>query len=188
MCSSSGMSRLRLREGSASKSRLRGRSDKAFIILNRAGIALVPRGSAVCRESLDSARPRSRKRLASTAAESFQVATASLKALADRNAANVLPIIREIQRTGAVSLHQIADALNARGISTPPGGQWYAKSVSNVLARAWGVPSAAWKRTRRGRSLAFKLFNALSSSSASAAAWAPRPPNLARCTERWFVS
>src|SRR5207245_8290858 len=43
MCSSSGMSRLRLREGSASKSRLRGQSDKAFMTLNRAGIALVPK-------------------------------------------------------------------------------------------------------------------------------------------------
>src|SRR5262245_64872316 len=40
----------------------------------------------------------------------------------------------------ATSLHQIADALNARGISTARGGQWYANSVSNVLA---GVPSAA---------------------------------------------
>src|ERR1700730_293181 len=42
MCSSSGLSRLRLREGSASKSRLRGQSDKAFIVLKRPGIALVP--------------------------------------------------------------------------------------------------------------------------------------------------
>jgi DNA invertase Pin-like site-specific DNA recombinase len=63
-------------------------------------------------------------------------AAASIKALADRHAANVLPVIREIQRAGATSLHQIADALNARGISTPRGGQWYAKSVSNMLARA----------------------------------------------------
>jgi DNA invertase Pin-like site-specific DNA recombinase len=54
---------------------------------------------------------------------------------ADQHAANVLPIIRDIQRSGA-SLHQIADALNARGISTPRGGRWYAKSVSNVLARS----------------------------------------------------
>jgi len=68
-------------------------------------------------------------------AEAREAAAASIKILADRHAANVLPIIREIQRTGAVSLHQIADALNARGISTPRGGQWYAKSVSNVLAR-----------------------------------------------------
>jgi DNA invertase Pin-like site-specific DNA recombinase len=63
-------------------------------------------------------------------------ATAAVKALADRHAANVLPVIRDIQRTGATSLHQIADALNSRGISTPRGGRWYAKSVSNVLARA----------------------------------------------------
>jgi DNA invertase Pin-like site-specific DNA recombinase len=69
-------------------------------------------------------------------AQARQAATASLRALADRNAENVLPIIREVQRTGAASLHQIADALNARGISTPRGGRWYAKSVSNVLARA----------------------------------------------------
>jgi DNA invertase Pin-like site-specific DNA recombinase len=54
---------------------------------------------------------------------------------ADHHAANVLPVIREIQRSGA-SLHQIADALNARGIGTPRGGRWYAKSVSNVLARS----------------------------------------------------
>jgi DNA invertase Pin-like site-specific DNA recombinase len=69
-------------------------------------------------------------------AEARGVAMVSVKALADRHAANVLPIIRELQRTGAKSLHQIADALNARGISTPRGGHWYAKSVSNVLARA----------------------------------------------------
>jgi DNA invertase Pin-like site-specific DNA recombinase len=69
-------------------------------------------------------------------AEAREAAITSLKALADRNASNVLPIIREIQRTGAASLHQIADALNARGISTPRGGKWYAKSVSNLLARA----------------------------------------------------
>jgi DNA invertase Pin-like site-specific DNA recombinase len=69
-------------------------------------------------------------------AEARQAAVASIKTLADRNASNVLPVIREIQRAGATSLHQIADALNARGISTPRGGHWYAKSVSNVLARA----------------------------------------------------
>ena len=69
-------------------------------------------------------------------AEAREVAMVSVKTVADRHAANVLPIIRELQRTGAKSLHQIADALNARGISTPRGGHWYAKSVSNLLARA----------------------------------------------------
>jgi DNA invertase Pin-like site-specific DNA recombinase len=68
-------------------------------------------------------------------ADARELAAASIKAVADSHAANVLPIIREIQRTGATSLHQIAAALNARGIPTPRGGHWYAKSVSNVLAR-----------------------------------------------------
>ena len=63
-------------------------------------------------------------------------AVATIKALADHHATNVLPVIREIRRTGATSLHQIADALNARGITTPRGGQWYASSVRNVLQRA----------------------------------------------------
>jgi len=29
-----------------------------------------------------------------------------------------------------------AETLNARGIATARGGQWYAQSVANVLARA----------------------------------------------------
>ncbi|MEH2571655.1 recombinase family protein [Bradyrhizobium sp. AZCC 1708] len=55
---------------------------------------------------------------------------------ADRFAANVLPIIREAQKAGATSLREIAEALNARGIGTARGGQWHAKSVSNILERA----------------------------------------------------
>jgi hypothetical protein len=42
-----------------------------------------------------------------------------IKTAADRHAAYVL----------------IAEALNGRGVSTPPGGQWHAASVRNVLAR-----------------------------------------------------
>jgi DNA invertase Pin-like site-specific DNA recombinase len=69
-------------------------------------------------------------------AKARKSALASIKALADQRAANVLPIIREIRRAGATSLHQIAEALNARGITTARGGQWHASSVRNVLARA----------------------------------------------------
>jgi len=61
---------------------------------------------------------------------------ASIKANADNHAANVLPLIRDLQRKGAGTLREIADALNARGISTPRGGSWYATSVKNVLERA----------------------------------------------------
>jgi hypothetical protein len=61
-----------------------------------------------------------------------------VKSEADRYAyaANVLPIIREAQKAGARTLREIAEALNARGIATARGGQWYAQSVANVLARA----------------------------------------------------
>ena len=60
----------------------------------------------------------------------------AVKSEADRYAANVLPIIREAQKAGARTLREIAKALNARGIATARGGQWYAQSVANVLARA----------------------------------------------------
>jgi hypothetical protein len=60
----------------------------------------------------------------------------TVKAEADRFAANVLPIIREAQKAGARTLRELAEALNARGITTARGGQWYAQTVANVLARA----------------------------------------------------
>jgi DNA invertase Pin-like site-specific DNA recombinase len=63
-------------------------------------------------------------------------AVEAVKAEADRYAANVLPIIREAQKAGASTLRQIAEALNARGIPTARGGQWYAQSVANILERA----------------------------------------------------
>jgi len=46
-----------------------------------------------------------------------------------------LPIIKEAQRVGAVTLRAVAEALNARGISTARGGSWHAMSVKNVLDR-----------------------------------------------------
>jgi DNA invertase Pin-like site-specific DNA recombinase len=68
--------------------------------------------------------------------EARKVAVASIRANADRHAANVLPIIRAVQKTGASSLRDIADALNARGIATARGGRWFAMTVSNMLTRA----------------------------------------------------
>lgn len=62
-------------------------------------------------------------------------AVAAIKAEADRAACNVLPIIAEIQKSGATTLRAIAEALNARGVSTPRGGRWHAMSVRNAMAR-----------------------------------------------------
>ncbi|WP_349631535.1 recombinase family protein [Bradyrhizobium tropiciagri] len=63
-------------------------------------------------------------------------AVEAVTAEADQFAANVLPIIREAQKAGATTLRGIASALNARGVATARGGQWHAKSVSNILERA----------------------------------------------------
>lgn len=57
------------------------------------------------------------------------------RAKADGFAANVLPIIRQIEGAGVRTLAGIAQALNARGIKTARGGGWYPATVRNVLAR-----------------------------------------------------
>jgi hypothetical protein len=62
-------------------------------------------------------------------------AVAAVKAEADRAANNVLPIIAKIRKSGATTLRAIAQALNARGVPTPRGGNWRAMSVRNGLAR-----------------------------------------------------
>jgi len=54
---------------------------------------------------------------------------------ADGFAANVLPIVRQIQAAGATTHRAIAAALNARGIRTARGGAWHDSTVRNLLAR-----------------------------------------------------
>ena len=54
---------------------------------------------------------------------------------ADRFAANVMPVIRQVQAAGCVGLREIASALNARGVQTRRGSSWTAVAVSRVIAR-----------------------------------------------------
>lgn len=61
---------------------------------------------------------------------------AAQRAVADRFAANVAPVIREIRASGVGTLQGIAKALNARGIPTARGGAWHPATVRNVLQRA----------------------------------------------------
>lgn len=69
-------------------------------------------------------------------AEARDVALGKIRASADKHAANVAPIIRAVQRAGVTSLRDIAEALNARGVSTARGGRWHASAVRNVLERS----------------------------------------------------
>jgi DNA invertase Pin-like site-specific DNA recombinase len=88
------------------------------------------------REGLARAKFRGVKLGGPALAQAREAARASVKAIADKNAENVLPIIHALQRTGITSLRALAEALNMRGISAPRGGRWFPQSVANVLARA----------------------------------------------------
>lgn len=55
---------------------------------------------------------------------------------ADQHATNVVAIVEQVRKAGAVTLRQIADALNARGVRTARGGEWHAQTVKRVLGRA----------------------------------------------------
>ncbi len=55
---------------------------------------------------------------------------------ADQHAANIAPIIGQIQKSGITSYQAIAGALNARGVRTARGGPWHAATVRNILLRA----------------------------------------------------
>ncbi len=59
----------------------------------------------------------------------------SAKPHTDDYPANVMTIIREIQKTEAKSLWTIADALNARGVKGARGGKWYATTVRKFIER-----------------------------------------------------
>jgi DNA invertase Pin-like site-specific DNA recombinase len=55
--------------------------------------------------------------------------------LADAFAANVRPIIKEIQASGVSSMRGIARALTARGIKSPRGRDWSDVQVTAILRR-----------------------------------------------------
>jgi hypothetical protein len=58
------------------------------------------------------------------------------QARANERAADLAPIVKELQAAGVTSLKGIAAAFNERGIPTPAGcGRWYAAQVSRVLKR-----------------------------------------------------
>lgn len=68
---------------------------------------------------------------------------AAVRREAEAFAANVLPIIEQIKRTGLTSYNGIAKALNDRGVKTAKGGTWAAATVRNIMLRAPMLDKAA---------------------------------------------
>ena len=54
---------------------------------------------------------------------------------ADQFAASVFPALEAVRRSGASSLAEIANALNARGVRASGGGEWHRSAVRNLLVR-----------------------------------------------------
>jgi hypothetical protein len=68
--------------------------------------------------------------------EASALGAAANRTNADRFAANVLPIIREIRASGVTTLRGVARALNARGVPSARGAPWSEVAVTNILKRA----------------------------------------------------
>jgi hypothetical protein len=64
------------------------------------------------------------------------VARASQAQAAGQFANGVLPVLEAVQKSGALTLADITDALNARGVRSATGGIWHRSAVRNLLARA----------------------------------------------------
>ena len=98
------------------------------------------------RSALAAARARgvqlgNRKNLAKAQAAGHAVI---VKQAAD-HAAAVMPTIRDIVRSGARSVHEVADAMTARGVATRRGGRWTGSAVLKVVKRSGfdGIKSLA---------------------------------------------
>lgn len=68
--------------------------------------------------------------------EAQQLGARANAQVADAFAANVLPILEAIRRSGVTTLTGIAEALNARGVRTARGGAWYPTTVRNLKAHS----------------------------------------------------
>ena len=60
----------------------------------------------------------------------------SLIAEANAFAANVLPIIESLRKSGVTDLRGLARSLNDRGVRTARGGRWHVSNVKNVIDRS----------------------------------------------------
>jgi DNA invertase Pin-like site-specific DNA recombinase len=60
---------------------------------------------------------------------------AARMAQADQFASNILPVVLQIRAAGVQTLNGIAEALNARGLRTPRGGEWQAVQVKRIIER-----------------------------------------------------
>ncbi|MBX7482839.1 recombinase family protein [Qipengyuania qiaonensis] len=69
------------------------------------------------------------------AAKGNGAAVDAIKGAADDHAAQLQPVVDELQERGITTLAGMAKELNEMQMRTPRGGQWHPSSVRNLLAR-----------------------------------------------------
>ena len=85
--------------------------------------------------ALAAAKARGKKLGGPRLAAARQASIQARGELANAFAANVRPIIKEIQASGVSSMRGIARALTARGVKTARGGDWSDVQVAAILRR-----------------------------------------------------
>lgn len=88
--------------------------------------------AALARRKAQGAKLGNRTNLAEASAKGQQ----ANRDAANAYAANILPVVREIQATGATTLRAIAAELARRNVRTARGGAWSAAAVRSLLLRA----------------------------------------------------
>lgn len=63
------------------------------------------------------------------------MAVEAIQARADAKAADLAPIIKELQAAGKTSLRAVAEGFNEQGIPTSRGGKWSSPQVMRMLER-----------------------------------------------------
>lgn len=91
--------------------------------------------SARTKEALAAAKRRGTKLGSPDPRKGSRLGIAAIQANVSKFDGNIRPIITEIQKAGVSTFAGIATALNARGIKSRRGGDWYAASVRRILVR-----------------------------------------------------
>jgi DNA invertase Pin-like site-specific DNA recombinase len=114
-----------------------------FLVTQMAAVAELEAGliSQRTKTALAAAKTRGVRlgnpRLRAGAAETARAAAVARSARARARAADLLPLVEQARRAGAVTLRELAAALTARGVPTPAGGRaWHPQQVRRLLGRA----------------------------------------------------
>ncbi len=130
-----------------------------FLLTQMAAVAELEAGliSQRTKDALAAAKARGVKlggprRRRSDLAPALATATAEWTRQADLYALDVMPFIDAARGAGASSLEKLAEALMARGVRAPRGGErWSAVQVGRIITRAAAVPADLRRDHERGR-------------------------------------